>query len=863
MMNRLIARRVTALALALVMVVLPVASYADDGKKYFKRGLQYEANKQWDKAAEQFALAAAAKPSSAEYALHLQRALVNAGIMLVERGDMLAEQKDYNAAYQAYRQAYAFDPTNELALIKMRRMLEIQGLPTDNLPKGGDPAGPSYKRQAPNTNVKVSTSAASSVAPANATTTPAQPPLPRRRVVQDIVYRGVPLMTAIEQLAQSMRLNVVFDAQSANIIRNVNNFSIDLRGVNPAKALEIILQSNNLMYAQVDTRTIVVASDLPQNRMRYEQQAVRTFYIKNADLNDVRTAIQGAFGGGAGKQIIPSKQLNAIIVRDTPANLELIEALINSLDKSKAEVLIDINMYEISREDLLQIGNQLAIGDQGSLGLSNLGGIGAERSATRGGPPQGIRGLGARTLIGPFGFAIGLPNSAISFFQGRGKTKLLASTQVHILDGEQHQVRIGQRVPVQTASLYPGYYPPPTTGGQTGSGNPNTPGFGLGFGFPQIQYENVGLNIDMQPSVYEDEIQMKMKIESSSVGAGPNPLTPTFNQRQMSSVARVKDGQTAMIAGVSQNQETKSVKGLPLIGLIPILGRFFTTPDNKNTQSDVVITVTPHILRRADIREEDHLARDAGYGPQPSRQLSIEQILYLADQEEAQAGQMTANAQPEKTPQPPRSTIANPTPAVVNTSLPGVVTVPTVAPSPQPINPTSSAENRPPSEVTPSTNLKKASEDDEDDEDLPAPRTVTLSVRSAPQAIKGQQLNAAVIANGNAEIQWANLSLSYDPNILEVKGVRDGGLMRAGGASPDLQFTAQGGVLNVQMERPAGMGGAPARGQLLFIIFEVKNQGHVSLMLNEGTVLRSPSGQILQLKLEGTQVEVLGVKSPN
>jgi general secretion pathway protein D len=850
MKNKTVAKRAIALALALAMAAaLPAINYADDGKKYFKRGLEYEANKQWDKAAEQFALAAAAKPSSAEYVLHLQRALVNAGIMLVERGDMLAEQKDYNAAYQAYRQAYAFDPTNELALIKMRRMLEIQGLPTDNLPKGGDPAGPSYKRGTQN--VKVSTSAASSNA-APSPTTGAQPLPPRRRVIQDVVYRGVPLMTAIEQLAQSMRLNVVFDAQSANMIRSINNFQIELRGVSPAKALEIILQANNLMYAQVDTRTIVVATDVPQNRMRYEQQAVRTFYIKNADLNDVRTAIQGAFGGGAGKQIIPSKQLNAIIVRDTPANLELIEALINSLDKSKAEVLIDINMYEISRDDLLQIGNQLAIGDQGSLGLSNLGGIGAERSATRGGPPQGIRGLGARTLIGPLGFAIGLPNSAISFFQGRGKTKLLASTQVHILDGEQHQVRIGQRVPVQTASLYPGYYPPPTPGGQTGSTGTGTPGFGFGFGFPQIQYENVGLNIDMQPSVYEDEIQMKMKIESSSVGAGPNPLTPTFNQRQMSSVARVKDGQTAMIAGVSQNQETKSVKGLPLIGLIPILGRFFTTPDNKNSQSDVVITVTPHILRRADIREEDHLAREAGYGPQPSRQLSIEQILYLADQQEAQQSPIATDTQPEKAPAQP-----NPTPpaGIVNTYLPGVVNPPKPQPS-QPPAPTGSS-SQPPSEVVTSANLKKASDedDDDDDEDMPAQKIVTLSIRSAPQAIKGQQLNAAVIVNGNAEIQSANLSLSYDPNMLEVKAVRDGGLLRAGGANPDLQFTSQGGILNVQMERPAGTGGVPARGQLLFIIFEVKNQGQISLMLNEGTVLRSPSGQVLQLKLQGMQIE--------
>ena len=124
-----------AIVLAVMLaLVAPIGVLAKDGKKHFKEGMKYEENRQWDKAAEQYALAVAEKPSNVEYQLHLQRSLVNAALMLVERGDMLAEKKDYNAAYQAYRQAYAFDPANELALIKMRKMLEAQGLPTDSIP---------------------------------------------------------------------------------------------------------------------------------------------------------------------------------------------------------------------------------------------------------------------------------------------------------------------------------------------------------------------------------------------------------------------------------------------------------------------------------------------------------------------------------------------------------------------------------------------------------------------------------------------------------------------------------------------------------------------------------------------------------
>src|SRR3989442_9651071 len=143
-------RQEIAMGMALTLAA-PFVVFASDGKNHLKEGLKYEENRQWDKAAQAFALAASEKPSNVEYLLHLQRALVSAGIMLVERGDTLAEKKDYNAAYNAYRQAFAFDPSNELALIKMRRMLEAQGLPVNNLPKSGDPAGPKLK---PDTNVK-------------------------------------------------------------------------------------------------------------------------------------------------------------------------------------------------------------------------------------------------------------------------------------------------------------------------------------------------------------------------------------------------------------------------------------------------------------------------------------------------------------------------------------------------------------------------------------------------------------------------------------------------------------------------------------------------------------------------------------
>src|SRR5438552_8902742 len=251
-------RQVLALAMALTLAA-PIAGFAADGKKHFKEGLKYEENRQWDNAAREFALAVSEKPSNVEYQLHLQRALVSAAIMLVERGDGLAEKKDYNAAYNAYRQAFSFDPTNELALIKMRRMLEAQGLPVDNLPKTGDPAGPSYKPKA-DQNVTASYTSGGVAAPATQMRVQ-MPAIPGRRFSKtDVVYRDTNILTAIEQLAQMMKLNVMFDQMVVNQMKMLK-ITVELRDVTYPRALEMILKTNNLMYAQIDTRTIVVASD--------------------------------------------------------------------------------------------------------------------------------------------------------------------------------------------------------------------------------------------------------------------------------------------------------------------------------------------------------------------------------------------------------------------------------------------------------------------------------------------------------------------------------------------------------------------------------------------------------------------------
>jgi hypothetical protein len=255
--------------------------------------------------------------------------------------------------------------------------------------------------------------------------------------------------------------------------------------------------------------------------------------------------------------------------------------------------------------------------------------------------------------------------------------------------------------------------------------------------------------------------------------------------------------------------------------------------------------------------------------------LKIDQILYLADQEDAQALPVAENTPapapaPEIKPQP-----ASARPAVVEkTSSPGVVvTPPPVSPSPsaqvQPTKPNiiKTTVSRPGVQTnTESGNAAQRSAqankdlDDDDDDDQPAsqnqsPLMVYVRPNSAVAA-RGQDLYVAVFVNGNGDMSSAHVTLTYDPSLLEVKGVRDSGLLSSG-ARAELQFTAEGGVLNVQMDRPQGMAGVPARGQLCLVVFAVKAPGQSPLVLTEQqTQFRNANGQPLPIKLNSSQVEL-------
>src|SRR5262245_23478249 len=503
-------RRRTSLVFLLAICLsfpVTVVGGGQSGKKNFKEGAKYESAEQWDLAAEQYALAVANESDNAEYRLRLLRAMQMASLMFAARGDLLEAKGDYAGAYNAYARAFIYDRANETTRIKMSRMIEQQ-------------------------KSREGMSATARYNPRNGNLAPASNEIktPYRAARGDLLQRvefseGASLKLVIKNLARQLSLNVIFDES----FKDINKFSLSLENVTPARALDMLLAQSKHAFEQLDRRTIMIYADNQPNRARFERLLVQTFYLGNMDLNEARDILQAYLGQ---RPVRVSKPLNALVIRATEAELSVAQAIIDSLDKNRSEVVLDVNIYEVSNTASFELGNQLATqglttskttsdsnGNPTPTGtassLPDLGGLGRNGVSAIAGSVLGFGGSA--------GALIGMPTSSLSLLQSKGKSKRLANSQIHALDAENNQVVVRRYVPYPAGISYPTF--PIGAGATSATGTVDN-----------IQYRDVGLVIDVTPAITNEAyVQVKMRLESSNVEAGGSDatLTPRSEERRV------------------------------------------------------------------------------------------------------------------------------------------------------------------------------------------------------------------------------------------------------------------------------------------------------------------------------------------
>jgi general secretion pathway protein D len=597
-------RNLTALLMIFCLLSMSiVAAGFGKGDKEFKLGMKHEVAEEWDQAAEQFALAVVANPKNGEFRLHLQRAMFNASQMYVQKGNAQADQKDYRGAYNNFRKAYAYDPTNQLAKAEMDRMVRLQ-----SEVEGGQPIVD------PSGSLKMMPTAYNRP-------DDSKPEFVSQKLekIGNYKWAGANLVDAIKQLAEELDLNVLFDRQSQMFSGQQNRtLTINLKDVSAARALDYIFRQEGLFFQKVGPKTIIVADQ--QRRQFFTELVLRTFYLGNANPEDVSKIVQQAIPVQPGRTqtfVQIDKSTNSLTIRDTEENIRLMEKLIKSLDKDRAEVVMDVNIYEVQRTDLLKLGNQIG----GATSLSDLGGFTGGFVPGSGAADAAAAIIGKGILNTAMGNFLNVPGSVLSALQSKTNTRLVASTQVHAFNNEESQARIGSRVPVRSAQFFTG------TNGNTGNN---------GVVGDVFNYEQVGLTLKFTPIVFPNQdVQVKMSIESKDVigATDDSDHVPTFSERSITGTARVQNNKTLMLASVAQDVANRGKTGLPLLSFIPILGRLFATPTNDNHKVDIVIAVTPRVLRAPIILPEDEEMRPTGSVVSPTSG-SLEAMIFQEEKDE-------------------------------------------------------------------------------------------------------------------------------------------------------------------------------------------------------------------------------------
>jgi hypothetical protein len=391
----------------------------------------------------------------------------------------------------------------------------------------------------------------------------------------------------------------------------------------------------------------------------------------------------------------------------------------------------------------------------------------------------------------------------------------------------------------------------------------------------------VGLNLDFKPKVYPNQdVQVSMTIESKDQAAGPDPLTPIFTQRKIEGVARIPNGKTMMIASIAQDRESNGRTGLPLVGLIPILGRLFTAPRKDNTQSDIVITMTPRVLRAPEITPSDLEPRDTGTMQTPQSP-SLEALIRDADREDAltaaliRARSLPTNQTVQLPPQPGEEVTFVPAPksliqSAINNSTPNgaanntgaqAVNVSLNASSPESPRaadivapaPNGGAGSAAPASMTNSSSSggNNTSGNSGGANTSAAATPVSSSAAAAPaesvaellmlpeqQELKvGERRRVMVFLKTDAPLGLATATLRFDPRALAVRSVSQGGLGADKSLAPVLtQSIDPSGVLLVSVS-PAS-GAQPLTGEGLLLVIEVEGlaAGETSLQFDADKV---------------------------
>lgn len=709
---------------ALVALAVTLAGIGCAGDRAFHRGENDELLERWDQALTDYARARELDPGNLRYKAKFDNAKRKASQDHFEKGKMYMNSGEPELAVVELQQTVLLDSVNDYAALELSRA-------RDEIARREKEKAQPTKLERLTAETRDSHAVGPILQPSSKRPISLNFPQPR------------PIKQIYQALGQAAGINVIFDPAMKD-----DQATIVLSNVSFQTSLETLLRQENDFYKVIDEHTILIAADTPANRKTYEDLVIRTFYLSNGDVTEVANAIRALLGT---VHISINKAENAITIRDTADKIAIAQRVIEQNDKEKAEVIVDVELLQLNLTKALNLGVLYPSSESLNF-MSSTTTTGSGTSATTTTAPFTLDMLKKLSLNQ---FSLIAPSFTLDFIKTNTDASVLAKPQLRISEGEKATLTIGQRIPVPTTTFSSSFA---GTGGQIAA----TP-------VTSFQYQQVGIKIEMEPRVHHNkEVTLKLTVEVSSqdgsVPAGNGLNQPIIGERTISSTIRLKDGETNFLAGLIRRDRSTATTGVPFLSDIPVLGEAFTHHDKNDVGTDLVMTITPHIIRIPDINKDDLMPVFVGTENNISYQGSprVEAFNEPTSPFEAQrrlANQPGGGKQgvPSKGPQPPGGGAAMPfLPPPKN---------PTQSPTGgQPVPRTPFAASQPVSDTSPATDATSTTSS------TIAPAAFSF----APQAVSlapGQEATVLLSLSGGENLSPGSVSLVFDPAVVQVENV--------------------------------------------------------------------------------------------
>jgi general secretion pathway protein D len=552
-----------SLALVCIFVGVALGGCPKNGNSSYKAGEKALDLKDYDAAVEYYGKALAADPKNPFYRIKLNDARFEAGQLHLHNGLKLRDKGDLQGAISEFQRAQVLDPSSVIVDQELKKTLEmLADRVRSNEQQGEQPLIENGE-------------------PSLASAPPELKPLSRAPISLKMSNDAKIVFDTIGKLAG---LTVIYDPdlQARRITAELNNVTLE-------QALDIVSLESKAFWKPITENIIMVIPDQTQKRRDYDEQVVRTFYLSNVaaaqDLTEITTGL---------RQMLDLKRLqqvnaqNAIIIRDTPDKLALVDKIIKDIDKAKPEVVIQVEILQASTDNMKNLG--ILPPQSTTVTINpNFSSTSSSTSTTTSTTSNGIQ-LNQLTHLNQSDVVFTIPSATANFLMTDSATKIIQNPEIRAIDGQQAKLNIGQRVPVATGSFQAG------VGVGTTAVNPlvNT----------QFQYIDVGVNIDVTPHIHPNrEVSMKLQVEVSSVASYATIggiQQPVIAQNKTQEEIRLKEGEVSVLAGLIQRIDTKTLNGWPWLANVPIM-RYLFSADNTDIQdSEVLIVLTPRIVRMPD-----------------------------------------------------------------------------------------------------------------------------------------------------------------------------------------------------------------------------------------------------------------------